>query len=89
VTWPFSMTARRSTATTFSPTTMGMPDRAQPMAKESQYLAAIKVEPKAPVMSGSRARIGCSRPNVVSRLTLVNRQSSALSDSVPVRPVAP
>jgi hypothetical protein len=40
--------------TTFSPTTMGKPQRAAPMAKESQYLAAIGVDPRAPVIIGMR-----------------------------------
>jgi hypothetical protein len=65
--------------------TTGMPTRAPPMAKESQYFWATKVDPKAPVIKGMRALVLTVLPNSVSRETLGKMQSSALSVSPPAR----
>ncbi len=43
---------------TFSPTTTEIPEMAAPMAKLSQYLRAMSVEPRAPVNTGMRIRTG-------------------------------
>ena len=75
--------------TTFSPMTMGKPHRAAPTAKESQYLAAMKVEPRAPVMMGRRQVVLTSRPKRVATSTLGKMRSSLAVDSRSVRPWAP
>ena len=48
---PFSRTEFLSTPT-FSPTTIGIPKSAAHTANEFQYLAAMKVDPSAPVIKG-------------------------------------
>jgi hypothetical protein len=69
--------------------TMGNPASAAPVAKEAQYLAAMKVEPSAPVMMGNRDLVADWAPNRVSRVTLGKMQSSALVDRSLARPWAP
>ena len=83
---PFSIFAFLSMPTTFSPMTIGNPTNAAPMAKEFQYLAAIKVDPSAPVIIGTRDFVFSCVPNSVSTLTLGKTQSSALSESPGGRP---
>ncbi|OPX95858.1 MAG: hypothetical protein A4E58_01957 [Syntrophorhabdus sp. PtaB.Bin006] len=83
------MTASLSMPTTFSPTTIGMPTRAAPAAKESQYFAAMKVDPKAPVIMGTLHFVFTSLPNSVSMFTLGKIQSSAEVESPVDKPVTP
>src|SRR6056297_1127065 len=87
--FPLPMTALRSTPTTFSPTTMGMPTRAHPAAKESQYLAAMNVDPRAPVIRGIPTLVLVSAPKEDSTLTFVNRQLSGSLDPPGLTPFAP
>ena len=86
---PFLISDSLSTPTTFSPTTIGMPTSAPPMANESQYLAAMKVEPRAPVIIGRRLFVLTLWPNSVVRSTFGKMQSSASVDSPLPRPEAP
>jgi len=68
---------------------MGIPIRAAPMAKESQYFAAINVEPRAPVIIGILHLVLTSLPNAVSIFTLGNMQSSGELERPLGRPYAP
>ncbi len=59
------------------------------MAKESQYLAAMNVEPRAPVMIGTRHFALISAPNEVSMFTFGNTQSSGSLVMPSLRPLDP
>ena len=62
---PFSSFDSGSMPATFSPTTNGMPAKAAPVAKAGQYLRAIAVDPRAPVIIGIRHLIVSLRPKLV------------------------
>ena len=85
---PLTISAFLSTPTTFSPTTTGTPHNAQPVAKEFQYFAATKVEPKAPVITGYLHVICFFCPIFVSRFTSVKSVSPflAILESAPFAP---
>jgi hypothetical protein len=62
---------------------------AAPIANESQYLAAINVDPSAPVINGTLVFVLISLPNSVCILTFGNIQSSAELDNPWGNPSAP
>gem|GEM_PF-5513172 len=66
---------------------MGIPAKAAPIANESQYLAATKVDPRAPVITGTRHFTGWVQPNWVVMSTFGNTHLSGLL-SPPFQPNA-